>query len=301
MTTEKKVDNDKYDLDMFKEELVGEGLSKATASAYADDVEMFLGWLQEKHGGSLYLDKLSEADLIAFREELLKAGFSAGTANRRLAAVKRFSRWLVNTHVLSCDVAAGVNYVRRRQGTPTLTPPDQSQIKALLNSCRRCRHPRRSIAAFRLMLDAGLRVEEIANLTFSDLDFSPRGKIILVRRCGHVQRIPLTRTVWQALEAYLTEERGDDPSEHIFVSQKGGGIAVISLRQSLAQCLRAAGLDGIPLRSLRGVFARNYLSIRPADLTGLAQSLGIKDWNALRSYLGSGSVEPMTTREVKNV
>lgn len=301
MTTEKKIDNDKYGLEMFKEELVREGLSRATTSAYADDVEMFLGWLREKHGGSLHLDKLSEADLIAFREELLKAGFSAGTANRRLAAVKRFSRWLVSTHVLSCDVAASVNYVRRRQRTPTLISPDQAQIKALLNGCRRCRHPRRSIAAFRLMLDAGLRVEEIANLTFSDLDFSPRGRAILVRRCDHVQRIPLTRTAWQALEAYLTEERGDDPSEHIFVSQKGGGIAAISLRQSLTQCLRAAGLDGIPLRSLRGVFARNYLSTHPTDLPGLAQSLGIRDWDALKSYWGSGSVEPVTTCEVRNV
>jgi integrase/recombinase XerD len=272
------------DLRPFKRHLVAADVSTATASAYLGDVRVLLGWLQQRQAHGLALDELSEADIAAFLDDLQEAGYSRGTVNRRLAAIKHFSSWLTGAGIMERDITANLEYIPQDEDVAASRVPSDLQIKRLLDACQRCRHPKRSKAALSLMLHAGLSVEEVVALTFVDLELSSKRSHILVRREGQVLRIPIPRAVRRVIEAYRMDERGDDISDHVFVSQKGGQLAAVSLRQSLARCFKAAGLASYPLRSLRGVFARYYLAAHPADLAGLVRLLRVNDWNTLKRY-----------------
>jgi site-specific recombinase XerD len=272
------------DLSGFKRHLATADISTATASAYLGDVQMLLDWLQEGQDHSPTLDELSEADIAAFLDDLQEVGYGRGTVNRRLAAIKRFSTWLTSAGIVERDIAANVEYIPQDEDVAASRVPSDLQIKRLLDACGRCRHPKRSKAALLLMLHAGLNVEEVVALTLADLELSSKRSHIVVCREGQVLRIPIPRAVRRAIEAYRMEERGDDISDHVFVSQKGGQLAAVSLRQSLARCFKAAGLARYPLGSLRGVFARYYLAAHPADLAGLVRLLRVNDWNTLKHY-----------------
>jgi integrase/recombinase XerD len=245
---------------------------------------VLLDWLQERQDHSLALDEVSQRDIVAFLDDLREAGYSRGTVNRRLAAIKHFSTWLASVGIVEKDIAANVEYIPQDKDVAASGVPSDLEIKRLLDACQRCRHPKRSKAPLLLMLHAGLSVEEVVALTFVDLEFSSKRNHILVRREGQILRVPIPRAVRRAIEAYRMEERGDDISDHVFVSQKGGQLAAVSLRQSLARCFKAAGLASYPLRSLRGVFARNYLAAHPTDLAGLVRLLRVNDWNTLKRY-----------------
>lgn len=272
------------DLDRFQQQLVDSGAAIRTARAYVSDIRLLAARLDS----ALQDDKVSDGTLTteiqSFLVETVQSGLSIGTINRRLAAIKHFSSWLVSEGILAQDIAADVAYVRRQDGTAEEKVPTDLQVKKLLDACLHCRHPKRSRAALLLMLYAGLNVDEIVALTLADIEHASKSSHILVHREGQAHRILLPRAVRQALEAYQLDERSDDVTNHVFVSQKGGPLAAVSLRQSLAHCFKAAGLESFPLRSLRGVFARNYLAAHPADLAGLVRLLRVSDWNTLKCY-----------------
>ncbi|MBN1933172.1 MAG: tyrosine-type recombinase/integrase [Anaerolineae bacterium] len=272
------------DLDRFQRQLVAGGAAMRTARAYVSDIRLLAARLASALQDGKASDGALAAEVRSFLVETVQSGLRTGTINRRLAAIKRFSSWLVSEGMLAQDIAADVAYVRRQDGAAEEKVPTDLQVKKLLDACLHCRYPKRSRAALLLMLHAGLSVDEIVTLTFSHIERASKASYILMYREGQAHHISLPRAVRQALEAYQLDERGDDVTDHVFVSQKGGPLATVSLRQSLAHCFKAAGLESFSLRSLRGVFARNYLAAHPADLAGLVRLLRVSDWNALKCY-----------------
>ena len=135
-----------------------------------------------------------------------------------------------------------------------LTPEEQAQLIAAMPSGTLLQ--RRNLAMVRLMLNVGLRSQEVCDLRVSDLSL-PSGKL-LVRGKGGRQRI-----VWLSdddlvnLKSYLEAAR---PSGIMFQTGPGQKILTRYLRSMMAQAQAKAGLiKPSPPHLLRHTFATDLL------------------------------------------
>jgi site-specific recombinase XerD len=148
----------------FLDSLAREDLAPATLRGYRYDLRHFLAWHATVQPDAFSLDRLAEFELIAYRQQMVAAGRRPATINRRLDALRRLCRWA------SGDVARDlrpVRTVRNRQPAGLIDP----EVYALLRAAGASTHglAGRNYALVQMMLQAGLRVGEVAALRLADI------------------------------------------------------------------------------------------------------------------------------------
>jgi site-specific recombinase XerD len=176
-----------------------------------------------------------------------ESGVSARTIARRLSSVSGFYAYAIargDTAVRVNPVPRGLS-TRRQGGTRTsrvplvrvprtlpriLSPVEADRLVAALRT-------RRDRAMVLAMLLAGLRRCEVLGLRFADVQLAERRLVITEGKGGHHRVVPVANRFFEALGAYLSEERPPKLStDCLFVVLKG---------QRRGQPLSAEGLDEI--------------------------------------------------------
>ena len=162
--------------------LAREDLAPATLRGYRYDLRHFLVWHATVQPDAFALDRLAEFELIAYRQHMVAAGRRPATINRRLDALRRLCRWARGTGTLSGDVARDLRPVRtvRNRQPIGLTDPE---VHALLRAAGASTHgfAARNYALAQVMLQAGLRVGEVAALRVADITLSDRSGTLVIR------------------------------------------------------------------------------------------------------------------------
>ncbi len=156
-----------------------------------------------------------------------------------------------------------------------------------LSHAIRCGRPslvQRDFAIVQLMLQAGLRVHEVAALCMDD---------VLTRRRIHVASsgsqngegrvVPLNASAARALCAYLATRPAIPQVEHVFLSQRGQSLSVRSIQRLVDRYARAAGLRGVCAQSLRRTCAQTMLDKTHNDAL-VARQLGHSSTRMLKRY-----------------
>jgi integrase len=183
-----------------------------TARAKQLDTDRFLEFLK-RYRGAAEIDALQVAawDFSAtqrFVDESLKAGEAPSTVSRRLATLKHMGR------VLSERIPGFINPARdvKPPRMQTLRPKSVSagEIEEIKSKAARSRSGKDSFNQLRnetlllLLLDTGLRADEIRTLRLSQLDLHSLEWIRQVRTKGRRFRdVYITTTTRPALKAYL--------------------------------------------------------------------------------------------------
>jgi site-specific recombinase XerD len=145
-------------------------LAPATLRGYRYDLQHFLAWHQSVQDGAFATEHLAEYELIAYRQYMVAAGRRLTTVNRRLGALRRLCRWAHGTGALAADAARGV---RPMSTTPNQQPLGltDGEVYALLRAAGAYSHglAARNYALVQLMLQAGVRVGEVATLRLADI------------------------------------------------------------------------------------------------------------------------------------
>src|SRR5215471_2517557 len=136
----------------------------------------------------------------------------------------------------------------------------------------------RNVALVQLMLQAGLRVGEVAAVTHADLTLKTRSGSVRVRdgKGRKAREVPLNTTVRRAVQGYLATQPEAAAGAPIFRSKRGTALAVRSVQAVVARLAQQAGIERMPVSSqtLRHTFARYYLQQHPGKLRELADVLG---------------------------
>jgi integrase/recombinase XerD len=165
---------------------------------------------------------------------------------------------------------------------------DYGEIERLIVAVRAGARPslmRRDYAILELMLQAGLRVNEVAALDTRDIASTSEGMRLIVRGAAedHYRKVPLNVPLARALREYL-EVRPDVPGvNRLFVSQRGRPLSTRSIQRLVESYSEAAQLEGVCATSLRHTCARNMLEETKAPHL-VAQWLGHKHVEALKRY-----------------
>ena len=214
----------------FLASLVAEDLSPKTVDGYRQDLLAFRRWYRESRGTDLRWEKLRSNDLINYRQHLVSVErLRPATVNRRLQALRRFCRWARDGKILKIDPGETIKSVRvTKRGRPQGL--EEPEVHALLRVAGESRygHARRNYAVVQFLIQTGLRISEAAALCWADLKLRERAGSVRVRQGkGRKEReVPLNASARRALRTYLEPRGALPPEAPLFLSGRGGPMAV---------------------------------------------------------------------------
>ncbi|MGH7078289.1 MAG: tyrosine-type recombinase/integrase, partial [Acetobacteraceae bacterium] len=216
-------------------------------------------------------------------------GRRPATVNRRLDALRRLCRWARGTGTLSADAASNVRPMRtiRNRQPAGLT---DIESHALLRAAGASSHglATRNYALVQLMLQAGLRVGEVAALQVGDITMNDRSGSVRIRQGKGLKArdVPLNATARRALKQHLEHRQAPGHDATLFVSSRETAMPVRTIQSAIASIARRARLKRVAVsaHTLRHTFALGYLRDNPGKLVELASLLGHESLDTTAVY-----------------
>lgn len=286
----------------FLASLESDHLASATARGYRYDVRHFLGWYGARHDGPFAVGMLRQQILVAYRRYMIAADQRPATINRRLEALRRLGRWACGTGDLDADAMGHVPPMRTIRDRRPDSVADH-EVQALLRVAGTSSHglAARNYAMVQLILQAGLRVGELAALRLSDITMNARSGSIRVHQGTGLKarEVPLNTIGRRALARYLADRPADGQHTALFLSGRDTAAPVRTIQTVIANLARRARLKRIPVTAttLRHTFAINYLRDNPGQLAELADLLGHESLDMVTIYERASGGEPSADPE----
>lgn len=262
-------------------------LAPATIRNYCADVRGFLRFLHSRKNGQTPTIPI-EKDFARYRENLIQtATHSPTTINRHLQSLRVFGRFLQEKGFAETNPAQHLQLLAN--GHDEIAPRilDQDEVAQLIVAVRasaRRSLMRRDYAIIELMLQAGLRVNEVALLTKADIVPTADGMRLVVRGTAehHFRKVPLNETLARALREYLQVRPALPNVSNLFVSQQGKPLSTRSIQRLVEAYATTAQLEDVSAYSLRHTCAKNLLGENSPE--AVAKWLGHKSLDSLNKY-----------------
>lgn len=262
-------------------------LAPATVRNYSADVRGFVRFLKEQRNG--HTPTLpAEKDFSRYREHLIQAtSQSPATINRRLQSLRVFGRFLQEKGFTVENPAQHLQLISNGhvENAPRVLDEDEiAQLVVAVRAGAARRLMRRDYAIIELMLQAGLRVNEVAFLAKDDIVPTANGLRLVVRGTAehHFRQVPLNETLARALREYLQVRPALSNVSTLFVSQQGKPLSTRSIQRLVEEYAKAAQLADVSAYSLRHTCAKKLLDGNPPDV--VAKWLGHKSVESLNKY-----------------
>jgi len=272
-------------VDQYLNYLVFEkGLSNKTIESYSSDLSRYLEFLKQKG-----INTIVDADtplllkhLIALRE----SGLGSKSCARHLITLRGFYKFLAQEKVLKFDPAKFIDLPKSGLKLPDVL--SVSEVNLLLN-VPDDQKPlgKRNAAMLELLYAAGLRVSELVNLKF--LEVNLEACFVRVLGKGSKERIvPFGTHAKNKIEDYIIHARPlllkNRISPYLFVARAGQPMTRQGFWKLLKQYSKQAGITKkITPHSLRHSFASHLLE-GGADLRTVQVMLGHVDISSTQIY-----------------
>ena len=260
------------------------GLSEKTIESYTSDLSKYLSFLKEKR-----VKDITQADtpiilkhLIALRE----SGLGSKSCARHLITLRGFYKFLAQEKILEFDPAKLIDLPKSGLKLPDVL--SVSEVGLLLNiPDSNTLLGKRNSAMLELLYAAGLRVSELVNLKF--LDVNLEACFVRVMGKGSKERIvPFGLYAKNKIDDYINNSRPlllkNHISKHLFVARAGKPMTRQGFWKLLKQYVKQAGIKKkVTPHSLRHSFASHLLE-GGADLRTVQVMLGHVDISSTQIY-----------------
>ena len=253
-------------------------LSAHTLDAYQRDLDALAQWAQAQGKGDPAT--LQNADIRAFVAAERRRGLSATSLQRRLSAYRSYYQWLLKHGRIEANPAASVRAPKAPRKLPQVLDTDEA-VK-LVELSTDAALGLRDRALLELFYSSGLRLSELCNLRWRDLDLD--GGLVTVLGKGNKQRsVPVGSHAREALRAWRAET-GAANDAPVFPGRHGAPISSRAVQIRIKQLGVRQGLvkHGHP-HMLRHSFASHVLE-SSGDLRGVQELLGHADIATTQIY-----------------
>ncbi len=232
----------------FTASLVSErGLSPNTIASYSDCMKLLVNYLCKRFDietEALDMQMITPELVLDFLDSIENERRNGpATRNQRLAAIKTFFHFLAKNvpelmHQNECIQAI------KLKATDHLPPPSLNveEVAAVLTSpdCATLLGARDK-ALLQIMYNTGGRVQELADLTVSDLHFDSLATVTLTGKRKKTRAIPLWQETVEYIQHYITlrEEAGIE-SEHLFLNIKAEPMTRFGIGRRLEKYVEMA-------------------------------------------------------------
>jgi len=252
--------------------LAEEQVSARTARLYLGHLGRFAGWLREQYRAEL-LDATSH-DLREYRARLAERQKPA-SVNAALAALQRFYGWARDSGRIETNPTAKLKPIPGQPLAPQgFTPVERQRLRREAE-----RAGSMADAIVTMLLNTGLRVDELVSLVWSDVSLQPRsGRASIRHGKGDKARVvPLNGAVRDVLSAI----RPTAPEGSVFRGKRGP-YTDRGIRNLLAALGRRADVTGVHPHRFRHDAARRLVQV--VDLPTVAALLGHSRLDTVRLY-----------------
>ena len=259
------------------------GLSENTIKAYSNDCQAFNKWLFIKKRYAV--TDSSESDIENYLKYLKSINLSNSSINRKLSSLKHFFNYLSKTKLLKSNPVLNISGPKKSKALPKslsiidvnslIEAPDCTNFIGL-----------RDRAMIELMYATGVRISELINLEYSNIDLN-RSLIKVMGKGGKERMIPFGDDALSWLTNYIEFRRKNNlslNSRDFFISQQGRKITRQAFWHRIKIYLKALGLSmDISPHTLRHAFATHLLN-NGADLRSVQMLLGHSDLSTTQIY-----------------
>ena len=257
------------------------GASKNTLAAYRSDLKIFNKWLAGKS-----LISVNSKHIQDYFSDRQKNNISSSTQARILACFHSFYHYLLTNQLITKDPTEQLSQPKLEKKLPVFL--NIQEVEKLLEApSSSSLFGQRDRAMLELLYSCGLRVSELINLSYHNINL--KEEFIRIHGKGNKERVlPMGEMAIDYLMKYETNARPmllkNGQSDSYFLSNRGSAMS----RQNFFYIIKAyanqVGIDK-PLspHSLRHAFA-THLVQKGADLRSVQLMLGHSDISSTQLY-----------------
>ena len=257
------------------------GASKNTLSAYRSDLKIFSKWLN--NNSLIDVDKKQIQDYFSYRKD---SNISASTQSRMLTCLHSFYQYLSDKQNLKIDPTEQLDYPKLEKKLPVFL--NVQEVERLLEAPNsKSLFGQRDRAMLELLYSCGLRVSELINLSYHNINL--KDEFIRIHGKGNKERLlPMGEIAIDYLTKYELNSRPallkNGQSDSYFLSNRGSAMSRQNFFYIIKDYASKAGIDK-PLspHSLRHAFA-THLVQKGADLRSVQLMLGHSDISSTQLY-----------------
>ncbi|TET52997.1 MAG: hypothetical protein E3J53_02720 [Desulfobacteraceae bacterium] len=257
--------------------------SPHTLKNYLNILRHFVLWV------NVPIEEVDHRKVAEYTDHLLSKRLKPSTINFHLVCIRLFYDYLYHEEEIKIS-----NPVRKRSALRMPKPLPRhlrdEEVTVLFDVIRKPRDR----AMFKVMLRSGLRVEEVANVSLSDLDLK-RNRIFVRSGKGAKDRVVyVSKDARDALLAYL-RVRGPCRTDKVFVVEKGPysgkPVSVRGIQKRMEYYARLTGLT-ISCHHLRHTMATQMLNA-DAEVVTIQDLLGHNGINTTERYCSVSNLKVM--------
>ncbi|MBU1323145.1 tyrosine-type recombinase/integrase [Patescibacteria group bacterium] len=258
----------------FAADLKKKDRSSSTILAYNKDVSQLIEFVA-KDKFSLPPDITAE-QIEAFKAGLTADNYTAKSISRKLNSIKTFCRFLISQGLIKDNPAVSITHPKYEIKPPRiLTKMEYRSLRDV------CREDVRLYAIVELLLQTGIRIGELANLTLNDID---NNQLNIKPFESHLQReVPLNKPAQTALTAYL-KIRPKSRTNQVFITKTGKSFLIRNIRTAIDRYFKMADIKNAKVNDLRHTFIAHQLQ-SGTPLTLISKLVGHKRLSTTEKYL----------------
>jgi len=263
--------------------LIARGLSKLTIKTYRSDLDQLIDFLKTQIGYFSF-QSVSHTTLRFFVRWLNQNKLSNRSICRKISTMKEFFKYCLKNDHIQQNPTKKLVYPKFSTKLPMVFSIqemfDLIDLPDISN-----KYGIRDKAILEVLYSTGMRISEITNIVFADLDLDSQ-KIKVTGKGNKDRIVPLGRMAVKAITKYLKIRKKFivEENEFIFVSKFGTQFSPNSLREVLNKYIKKiARTDGYSVHSIRHSFATHMLE-NGAHLSTVQKILGHENPTTTQIY-----------------
>ena len=258
--------------------------SERTVRYYAEIFDLFKAYTYEL--GVDYVSQISQDDFLEYVKILRKKGIKNTSVNTYTRGIRAFANWCVDNDYLAKSFCTGIKQLR--DDSAQIFPLTTHQVLvidkyfgimtfAISGYKETGSFDLRNFVLFHLMLDCGLRRQEVINLNVEDVQVNCL--VIRNSKCNKSRIVPLPQWLYD----YIRLEIGHRKSGPVLLSRNGDRITEDGVKKVFYDISKDTNIHVYP-HLLRHTFATSYIA-GGGNLEFLRIILGHASYNITQRYV----------------
>lgn len=261
------------------------GLSENTISAYKNDLKQYFSFLKKINKT---IHNVSSEDITEFLWQLKQQNLKSNSIYRKSSCVTQFHKFLISENITTNNPVEGMMRPKLQRKLPMVLTVEE--VDKLLSFKPKKFNDIRNKAMIEVLYATGLRVSELVNLTFDQLDLKNRF-IRVIGKGGKERIVLLNKKSVEVLKEWIklrdkkfTGKINKEYEKFVFLSKLGRPISRIDFWEQLKNYVKQAGIQkNVSPHTLRHSFATHMLKYG-ADLRVVQELLGHSDISTTQIY-----------------
>jgi len=269
------------DIDRFLKYLLTEkGYSENTILSYKNDLDIFKEYTHNENTNSV-----TKSTLTGYIKYMRDKNESDKTISHNISTLRSFYKYLMLTNPKHNNPLKDLEIPKFKKTLPTVMSVEE--VDKLLNIDVHDAYSARNKAMLETMYATGLRVSELINLKFADINFDS-DTVTTIGKGSKERVIPLGDYAVDAIKEYLNGYRGTllktKESDYLFLNNHGKKMSRVGFFKIVKKLAKEDNIQTkISPHTLRHSFASHMLS-GGADLRSIQQLLGHSDISTTQIY-----------------